>query len=80
MTRVNFEIPNDLHEAFKCYAAENKISLKSLFINSAQKIVSKSRAPNTDTIQAISDTKNRRNLTRCDTTKELFERFGIVNE
>jgi hypothetical protein len=80
MTKVSFEMPSDLHEEFKSYAAEHKMSLKSLLINSARNIVSESRPPNKETMQSIRDTKNRRNLTYCSSVKELFERFGIAHD
>ena len=80
MTRVSFDIPNDLHEEFKTYAAEHKVSLKSLFVNSVEKILAKSRVPNAETLGAIKDSKDIKNLTHCGGTKELFARFGIVHE
>ena len=80
MTRVNFEIPNDVHHSFKIYAEEHNISLKKLLIESTRKVVSRVKIPNAETVKAIMDTRNNKNLTTCKDVDDLFAKLGIVNE
>lgn len=81
--KLTIVIPSKDHKMMKMAAAMLDTSIKDLLLVSFQNYaekelkISRPRVPNAETIKAIEDCENRRNLTEYDTAEEMFRALGF---
>jgi len=75
MSRITFEVTNEQHHKIKVLASLQRKTIKELFLESLFK--NASRKYNAETMQAMEDIENKRNLTSYKTVDELFDKLGI---
>lgn len=75
MSRITIEVTEEQHRKIKVMASLQNKTIKELVLENL--LDKPNKRFNRETIQALDDVKNKRNLTSYKTVDELFKKLGV---
>lgn len=85
ISRVTIDLPVNTHKKFKSFAASQGKTMRELIEYSINILISTQdneecpydHTPNKETIKAIEDSRNRKNIVKAKNVEDLFKKLGI---
>lgn len=77
MARMTIDVPKEDHKRLKALAAVLGKSMREIIIEWVHEHLYSSNTPNAETLDAIKQIENRKNLVESDNIEELFKKLGI---
>lgn len=79
LSRLTVDIPKEAHKRLKALSILREQSMRDMIIEAIQLLdeCPRNHIPNKGTVEAIEQTKSRKNLVECSSVEDLFKKLGI---
>jgi len=77
VSRMTIDIPKKSHKQLKALSAILGKSMRELVLESIENYIHRVKLPNKETLKAIEDVENGKELTKAKNIDDLFKRLGI---